>query len=337
VCGVFLNAVSIVQVIANEPQLLYWILNAQGSLVKEAAGSEGTLILTGTLSMGLFWWGIWRAPEVTWTGIWKFLKPLAFTASAIGITLSAVLKLGRGEIMPFIAGTAILFVVRQARRGLMTTRKLIAAGATTALLTIAIFAGASMLRGAENAEDDVAQVARYTLASYNRQAALLSGRLVYPTEGTGVYLSTFVSSNRSFNALFPIQTLMRWPSSYDVWSGEFEAVARAGLNRELIWSGAFGYIFSDLGWAAPGFMVLYGAFVGFVWRSISLGRTMGIILYPWCAFSILFWLGNNQIFDTKCAILLLAAMGISVYERVVGKRHLSALGLPPAFRRKGYA
>jgi hypothetical protein len=110
-----------------------------------------------------------------------------------------------------------------------------------------------------------------------------------------------------------------------VWRSEFDAVAAAGLNGQLIWSGAFGYIFSDLGWFSPLLLYVYGLATGWTWRSQKLGRVLGAILYPWCGFCILYWFGTNYLLDPKAAVLILCVILISLYESLLLRTQTEAI------------
>src|SRR5665213_975661 len=110
-------------------------------------------------------------------------------------------------------------------------------------------------------------------------AALLSGRLRYTYGGRGLYLSGFLAFNNSLNSLIPIRSMMNWPSSYQVYYSEFPSVLRANLNGNSNWCGAFGFIYTDLGWLSPVFVFMYGLLCGLIWRMVRLGETFGIVLY----------------------------------------------------------
>jgi len=157
----------------------------------------------------------------------------------------------------------------------------------------------------------------YTIASYNRSSALMSGKLSYPYAGHGIYLFSFLGFNNALNAVIPFREILNWPSFMDYWQSEFSAVTSAGLSDNAIWAGAFGYTYADIGWGAPMFLLFEGVLCGFAWRSIKLGRPLGIILYPWCGFCILFWFGMNYLFDNKITMLLVDAVILSIYEGVL--------------------
>jgi hypothetical protein len=171
-----------------------------------------------------------------------------------------------------------------------------------------------MLRGSTGPDVLIGDILGYTIAAYNRLAAVLDGRLRYPFSGRGLYISGFVAFNNTFNYIFHVNQLFSWPDFDTVWRSEFEAVSSAGLNGRLIWSGAFGYAFSDLKWAAPLLIFIYGLVTGWAWRLLKLGKTAGIVLYPWCAFCVLFWFGTNYLLDPRAVVLFLVATALGLYE-----------------------
>ena len=62
------------------------------------------------------------------------------------------------------------------------------------------------------------------------------------------------------------------------------------------------------------FCFMYGLLCGFMWRSVRLGDITGVVLYPWCAFCILFWFGFNLLLWTQCSVLVIDAIALSGYE-----------------------
>ena len=65
------------------------------------------------------------------------------------------------------------------------------------------------------------------------------------------------------------------------------------------------------------FVFFEGVLCAFVWRSAQLGNTLGIVLYPWFAFSILFWFGMHYLFDNKIVALCGDIVLLSLYEAVL--------------------
>jgi hypothetical protein len=230
---------------------------------------------------------------------------------------SGALFLNRGVLFCALIGSVIIALTRGILTGTIGGKKIAKTGSLLLLLVLLLFVFVSALRGADSSAAIVYNLAGYTISSYNRLAALLSGGLHYPYAGKGVYLSTFLLDNSLFNSIIPVREMLGWPVFYDVFRSEFSAVWRANLDGNMIWSGTFGYIYSDLGWLTPVFLFFYGLLYGWIWRSVRCGNTIGIVLYPWFALCIIFWVGLNLLLDTGCAVLAIVALVLSVYDYVL--------------------
>jgi hypothetical protein len=243
---------------------------------------------------------------------------LAVNSSSILATLtvlaSSTLSLARGDVMPLFAGIVILFLLRRLIDGKLKPLSALKFAAFFASSIGVLFVSFSMLRGSDGPNALIGDILGYTIASYNRLAAVLDGRLRYPFSGRGLYISGFVAFNNTFNKIFHVNQLFSWPDFDTVWRSEFGAVSSAGLDGRLVWSGAFGYAFSDLKWASPLLLFIYGLLTGWAWRLLKLGKTAGIMLYPWCAFCVLFWFGTNYLLDPRAVVLLLVATALGLYE-----------------------
>lgn len=302
----------------NHPQLLPLLLAGEGDVVKNAASEIGAPMLATIVITGLVWWAIWRLSEQSMPKNQRRAAILLITLLSTCVLANCVLTVGRTELMPFLLGTVAVLLIIRLRNRPLPTRRLLSFIAAAALTVIGMFVMFSVIRGAEDAADVNTTILAYTLASYNRLSALLSGRLHYPCGGTGIYISPFVSYSNLLHKILPIADALGWKPAREVWLSEFDAMSRAGLNADVIWAGTFGYLFSDFGWMTPAFMILYGAVVGTMWQSILAGRLLGIILYPWCAFCILFWQGTNLLLDAKFVLLALLSIVLAHYERLVG-------------------
>ncbi|PSD44509.1 hypothetical protein C7E24_21295, partial [Stenotrophomonas maltophilia] len=92
------------------------------------------------------------------------------------------------------------------------------------------------------------------------------------------------------------------PTKEDAWLSEFGAVAQSGLDGSYIWSSAFGYVYSDIGIFSIAYFLIIGMLSQRAWKSAISGRSLGLITYPWIAFSILFWMGDNFIAHSKIIV-----------------------------------
>ena len=316
IAGTVLTILSSVLLVRSNADLLELLLTAQGERLKSVGGLEtsGSLGLASVGLMGVVWWASWRRHQLNLHGWRNFVVQCAILVATGSMLAAATLKLSRGELMPILAGAAILFLLGKVIEGRLSAASVVRYAAAFVTLVVALFVGFSLLRGSVDFDTLMGDLSGYTIASYNRMAAILDGRMHYPFAGRGVYISSFVAFNETFNKLVPINRLLSWPDFTTTWQSEFDAVWAAGLNGDFIWPGTFGYMFSDLGWFSPFLLFAYGLATGWVWRSLKLGRTAGIVLYPWFAFCILFWFGTNYLLDTKVVVLFVDAVFLGIYE-----------------------
>jgi hypothetical protein len=184
-----------------------------------------------------------------------------------------------------------------------------------------LFFAFSFLRGTYGWDEQINGLIGYTAASYNRLAAVVNGSLHYPFAGHGMYLSGVVTHNQMLLAGY-----LNSPDPLDVWASEFTAVSRAGLDGRLIWSGSFGYIFSDIGWFSVLFIFGYGLLYGIAWNWFKRTKVLGIVLYPCFGFCILFWVGSNYLLDQPLEILSIVAIVLTGYEFVFVRQSEAGLG-----------
>jgi len=308
---------SIALLLQGNPTLVGLILLEQGSQIKDTLDVRQPLGLSSMWLLGICWWAMWRYHQVEMRSRWsRWIVGLSVAVGILLVLVSASLKLARGEMIPVVVGCALIYIVQRISAGRWSTRAFVNATAILTVGIVVLFTLMSLVRGSEDLNSFVSGLLAYTVSSYNRLAALVNGRLHYPYTGSGLYLSSFVSFNASLNSVLPISQLMHWPSYADMWDSQFAATWQAGLDGTRIWSGAFGYIFADFGWLAPAVLFIYGLLCGWIWRSVKLGHLVGIVLYPWCGFCILFWFGTNALLDTKLVVFLLVALVLSGYERL---------------------
>jgi hypothetical protein len=311
-----LAVLSIILLLRNNDYLLQLVLAAEGEQIKSVGGIEleGTIVQSTPALMGVVWWAIWRQDQLHIRGWRRFAVHSFIILATLAMLTSSTLSLARGDVMPMFTGIVILFLLRKLIAGKLKPLSALKFAAFFAGSIGALFVSFSMLRGSTGPDVLIGDILGYTIAAYNRLAAVLDGRLRYPFSGRGLYISGFVAFNNTFNYIFRVNQLFSWPDFDTVWRSEFEAVSSAGLNGRLIWSGAFGYAFSDLRWAAPLLIFIYGLVTGWAWRLLKLGKTAGIVLYPWCAFCVLFWFGTNYLLDPRAVVLLLVAAALGLYE-----------------------
>jgi hypothetical protein len=314
VIGIAATAVSIWLLLTMHPNLLENLLSGRGTAVKDDL-MYGALPYGATtfpvLTAGIAWWASWKAADCTCTRLQLIaIRTLIGTAILASIGFE-VIVLFRAELLAVMLGTAItLLAIRQSAGKL--TRKFL----WQVLAGIVVPMGGGMLafsvmRGAADREGLIGDALGYTLASYNRLAAVLNGSLEFPYSGHGLYLSSYLVMNKSVNAL------VSFGAGYnplDVWLSEFDAVQRAGLNSRLIWPGVYGYVYSDAGKLTPAVLVLFGVIIGIIWRKFERRETLGCILYPSVAALMLTLFGPNFLFSGENIALLLVGVCLTCYE-----------------------
>ncbi len=317
---VLCTAFSIILILKSNPLAFLMLMSQNGNYL--TSGGDASLELHGTVNIsvlfvsGVVWWSVWRSNQfgVAWRG-----KSLGEVCSIAGSSSSAHLHQpdsvqALGDRSHHRIG-ALLFI--SIRKTLLKGLNWKVAGRTALVLAITgslVFFFVSFLKGASDPETQISTFLGYTIASYNRLAALLHGQLHFEYSGRGIYFSSFLSFNNLINQFIPFRKVLDLPDFYNWWLSEFDSVGRAGLNSSLIFFGTFGEIFAEIGWFAPLYVFFYGLLYGLVWRWAITGRLIGIVLYPYCAYCILFWFSTNGLFDQDIFALIIDAMLLATYE-----------------------
>lgn len=322
----FLNVFSLISVL-KQGILLPLLLSGDGGKAKELWQADGSLVLTSTCLAGVTWWAIWRSLQLQSKDKGRTPTRVLIWLAILLVVLSASLMLNRVVLFSTIIGSVVVMLARRIVAGTIKSKAVLKTGLLLCVLMAGFFVAYSSLRGNDTPNALASDLVQYTISSYNRLPPLLTGALRYPYAGKGVYLISFLESNNTFNRIIPIREMLRWPSYADLFKSEFWAVWHANLNGNLIWSGTFGYVCSELGWLSPAYIFFYGLLYGGVWRSLRRGLTFGIVLYPWFAFCILFWLGTNELLDTMCIVLVIDGFLLVGYEWLV-MHHVVGMSLP---------
>ena len=140
----------------------------------------------------------------------------------------------------------------------------------------------------------VKQIMGYTIASYNRLAAILGSKLHFTYENTGFYLFPALSHIPIFHKILP--NFFGVDGTVDVTKQEFVDVAVASLNENYIWATLYGYIASTLGWASVVYFYLLGLLYGILWKQFKNQKIFGIIIYPWAYACLILVFSSNLLF-----------------------------------------
>jgi hypothetical protein len=322
--GIGIALLGLAAVIRGNPEILDLFLALEGVQLKGNV-EFGKLIYTIPLLMGIICWTVWRKSELSLSKTQAFFVNISIITALMAALLVSMFIVTRGSLIPVFTGIFIVMALVRYKAGKLTPASLWRFGLIFTTLIILVFASFALLRGANNTSVVISNFLGYTIASYNRLASILDGKLRYPFAGHGIYISEFVSFNNMFNNLFHVNRLFGWPDFYTVWGSEFDAVSAAGLNGQLIWSGTFGYLFADLGWLTPFMLFVYGLITGWTWRLLRQGKTTGVVLYPWCAYCILAWFGANTLLGQTTMVLLPLIIVLRSYESLFSQAPTEAI------------
>lgn len=321
-CMALIGAFLIYNALSSDDLIFDLLISANGAVIKDELSPDGFGGLFNIFFIA-FYWHLYFSFCMGFNYNNEFQKRIIkifLFISFILITLSSIVKLARGELLPFLVGIFIIHVSIFFKGNIKLNIKFFAAALKLGIFIFIIFSAFSILRGELDFYKIIADFIGYILASYNKLAFILNGKLVYPYGGTGVYFSSFLSFNGTLNGFFGISNYMSWPKYVDLWNSEFQAVASAGLNQYLIWPSALGYLFLDFGWGTGFVLIMYGWIYKIVW-SLWLSKTsIGIILYPWFAFCLLFWFGTNYLLDTKLLVYFIVGLFLTLLN-FLGKNY----------------
>jgi hypothetical protein len=314
--GLLIAIMDMLQTLRESPDLLLLLAAQQATDLKgaNAVVVQGHLASSAPPLAALSWWALWRFWQFSMTGWRAHVVRCAILFAILVIIGSSVLLISRNLIMESLVGIGLLLVLHRQAEGRLTLAFATRIGVIFIAGIVLLFGIFSFLRGTNSLEAQLYLLLGYSAASYNRLAAVVMGSLHYPFAGHGLYLSSFASFNDAFHRLIPLDRIFHWPNFFEEWTSEFGAVERAGLNGSLVFLGAFGFIFCDLGWLSPFWLLLYGLIYGIVWRAMRRSSTFGVVCYPFFGFCILFWFGTNLLLDSSLVPFLKYTVYLFVYE-----------------------
>jgi hypothetical protein len=296
------------------------LASQQGETLKDIAQkgglSQGYLDMTPTLLTGTLWWASMRASRFSFSASRQRLFNVFYFAGLVVAILTAIARADRGLLIPLLLGSTVTSIYRKTWVKQINPAKVIGQILLSGLAVTILFASVSFFRGSATSRLLIFQFMGYTIVSYNRLAALLGGVMHYAYEGSGVYLVRYLSELSTNNYLSFIPHALGLPATILVWRSEFSSVGDAGLMPGFIWSSIFGYIFSDLGWFAPFYFLGIGTLYGYIWKLFTKRQLLGVVVYPWFAYCILFWFGDNFLFQYALVVLLALTVVLRVYEKL---------------------
>ena len=317
-----LNLFSMVLIFKNTPGLMGLIMSGDGDVAKQTIDTTGGLAGVQPLLIAMVWWSMGkhmvvfdnlRSPQAR-------VSALAIGGSLLLAVMISVVKVARYEIIPLLVGSLIVFLVMNAGRGKVNGRKLLVVAGIAGVAVIGIFMAFSLLRGNTSEFQMQRTLYGYGPASFNHLVAVLEGRLVFPYAGTGTYSFAWLSNAPFIYKIVNFQALLGLPDTAAVFQSEFDATERSGLARSFNWVTAFGYYYQDWGQWAYLFMAILGAFTCIFWKKAIKGETMGLVLYPFAAGSILLWFAFPVFTRPQLTTYLLAIVALTVYDMLFSQR-----------------
>lgn len=295
------------------------LLSQQGGLIKESSSSldlsSGRLALSVPFLTAALFWSYTRYKQQKPRLIGG--RPLFIVTFLVGFLVLIAICLAlvdRGTLMSLIIGMTILSIHNRFVAGKLNRKKLILVGCAVVLGISMIFVIFSILRGSNSYQLVLWTFIGYSIASYNRLAAVLSGLIVSPFPGKPVHLVYYLIESIRLEDIFHFRQALNWPDAYSLFQAEFSEIYASGLNASFIWLGVFGDIYTDIEWLAPFFIFGVGFITGLAWVLFRRRNVVGLVLYPWFAFSIVFWIGASLVFNDTFVYLVEAALALSLYE-----------------------
>lgn len=296
------------------------LTSAQGNAIKIANQvgqlEEGIWGRSPLVVTAVVWWSLYRYKQLKPKGTTRILFWLLFTVAVSVDILTCMATVNRTNLLPVLAGIGIIMMFGSIRGGNVKLSRIFGIGFAAAAGIIMLFLSLSFARGDTSIRLLVMGLLGYSLVSYNRMAAMLSGVLQFGYAGKGVYLFPFLLESYSLNNVFDYTHAWAWPNPIELWQSEFTGVASIGLNPAFNWVGLFGYIYSDLRWFALFYIAFLGILAAYLWKLFQNGRVMGIVMYPWMGFSILFWFGYNVMFDARVIAVAETGIALLMWEKL---------------------
>ena len=329
-CLVF-SMLSSVLLLKSNPLIIPLLLAQQASELggngSVGLDTSGSMSYSVSFLTGIIWWALWRYYQLGVRAKGRRIVKVMLVVALLAAFVSSSLLVSRHALIVAITGLAILHVLRKMFLRQLSVKLIAKIGLILLIGGGLFFFLVSLLKGNVDWEGQIDTLVGYTAASYNRLAALLHGELHYEYPGRGIYFSSFLSFNHAFNRMLPYGRIMGIPAFFDWWGSAFSSVGRAGLNPNLIFCGTFGEIYLETGWLAPVFMFGYGLLYGLIWFWMKEGRMVGVLLYPYFAYCIIFWFTGNGLFDQDIVAIFIDAVILSAYEFLIRNRGDSPLAV----------
>ena len=303
---------------------LAFLISSEGNQIKEEQGTGAIFSYLNSVAIAFTWWGVARLLGAgDGSTLLRRLSWAVTILCGLLVVTSSVLRTARFELIPFIFGVGLIFATIRPFKLRMIDR--LRVYSTTGVALAIIFIGISIARGTESLGTNFAG---YSIAGYNRFGALIDGQLSFSHDGTGARTLSSIAYFPLLGRWFQLNQMMGIPEPFEVWEAGFYSIWQAGLNKLYTFSSAPGIVFVDFGLLGPLFFLLVGILAVAMWQKLEDGSVFGILLYPWFAFSVLFWFGYNLIASPAIWLYVASALIIR-FGSLFGRRK------PPTFLGAG--
>jgi len=276
----------------------------------------GKLIPLAPIHMAIIWWFAFRLWGAEVSQATRRSMTIVLWIAVLTAIANSIAHAERVTLMPILVGLFPVWVFTNTKVSMGKSWSFLKPIAVGAGAVLGLFFLLTLLRGNAQVGDAAQLLLGYTFSSYNRLAATLDGSLRYTYAGNVQDLCAFCTSNKYLNAVFPYAQFFHIPDAVTTWATDFTDTGSAGLVGGYTFASAFAYIFRDIGWWSPLYFLLQGLIVGRAWQSFERGRVFGLMLYPWCAFSVLFWFGFNVFFNDAFFYIIAGAIVLRLYEKL---------------------
>jgi len=312
----FLTAVSVVEIIKAYPQLLYVLGSPSAQQVRADVGTQQNVMSGAPIILtGMIWWAIFRmrCSEIILQKKMRSVR-VVIVISVVLVAISFIIRMSRMQLLPLIIGLLINYkyaeyvTLRQSRTNLSRSIVVIIVGGLLIFITL------SLIRGYNNWQDIAQQIFAYGPASYNRLSAILSGRLHFYGQETGIYVSSFQGQIPLLKHFINVYHLLGQPSLNTAWLRTFNDVGNAGLNADYTFPTVYGAIYSFFGIWSPIYFFGFGIFFKQIVHSINSEKIFGIVYFPFIIFSLLFLFGWNFMLSYNFIVLLITVFILFLYK-----------------------
>ena len=257
-----------------------------------AAIADGKVGWISDVTLGLtvaIWWIASQAAHQK-----KRLSTIAFLNLFL-FAFTSLLSLSRDLLLTAILIVTIISISKLNIRGFLNKIRnfLIMLIGICLFGSVFIFVGGARSSGGQDTL--VRQFVGYFPASYNRLAAEIEGKLVYPNSKWGFYSSQWFWDLPVITNVFDLYDVGKTlgvdtpRDSLDNWDQQFTSTQGASLNRSYIWLTAYGFAYADYGWFGFMYFVIYGLISGFLYVKFKQKTLFGGILFPYLLTTIVKW------------------------------------------------